>query len=121
MKPERTRENQKEHLTRTGEPRGGARKAGPVRGPAGGGPQDERTSSAAARAAMPPAPPGEMPREEVTKIRAVSDAMARLGDKTDPIALAAEIKSRARIEISPEEVASIQQELNRGCESAAES
>jgi hypothetical protein len=66
---------------------------------------------ASPRAVMPPAPPGESPALEVLKMRAVSDAMTRLGERTDPAALAAEVRIHAGIDLPPEDVAAIQAEL----------
>lgn len=68
---------------------------------------------ASPRAVMPPAPPGEMPALEVMKLRAVSEAMTRLGERTDPAALAADVRARAGIDLPPKDVEAIQAELIR--------
>jgi hypothetical protein len=47
----------------------------------------------------------------VARIRAVSEALTRLGDKADERALAAHIKSAAGIDLTDEEVAAIRTQL----------
>jgi hypothetical protein len=64
-----------------------------------------------AAGALPPAPPGELPAEAVARVRAVSEALARLGDKADERALAKHIKSATGLDIRIEEVAALKQQL----------
>jgi hypothetical protein len=61
--------------------------------------------------AMPPAPPGELPSEEVARIRAISDALTQLGDGADARALAAHVKVHAGLDLNAEEVAALQRQL----------
>jgi hypothetical protein len=62
-------------------------------------------------AALPPAPPGELPAEAVARSRAVSEALARLGDKADARALAEHVRSATGLDLRVEEVAAIKREL----------
>jgi hypothetical protein len=71
----------------------------------------ENKPAAPVAAAMPPAPPGESPPEAVAQIRAVSEALTRLGDRADERALAAHVKSATGIDLSTEEVAAIRGQL----------
>jgi hypothetical protein len=61
--------------------------------------------------ALPPAPPGELPAEAVAHARAVSEALARLGDKADERALAEHVRSATGLDLRVEEVAAIRREL----------
>lgn len=65
------------------------------------------------KAAMPPAPPGEMPGRDVRKITAVADAVTRLGEQADHAAVAAAVRSDAGIDLTIEEVAAIRAEMER--------
>jgi hypothetical protein len=62
-------------------------------------------------AALPPAPPGELPAEAVARARAISEALARLGDGADERALAAHVKSATGLDLHIEEIAAIKREL----------
>jgi hypothetical protein len=64
-----------------------------------------------AAAALPPAPPGELPAEAVARVRAVSEALARLGDKADEQALAKHVKSATGLNLPVEEITAIKREL----------
>jgi hypothetical protein len=66
---------------------------------------------------MPPAPPGESDRRSVEKTRAVSDALARLGDEADPEDLAEQVRVATGIDVGVEEVASIKSEIMKGLSS----
>ncbi len=65
------------------------------------------------KAAMPPAPPGEMPGREVRKITAVAAAVTRLGEHADNAAVAAAVRADAGIDLAIEEVAAIRAEMER--------
>jgi hypothetical protein len=67
--------------------------------------------SPAPAAALPPAPPGELPAEAVAHARAVSEALARLGDKADERALAEHVRSATGLDLPGEEIAAIRREL----------
>jgi hypothetical protein len=67
----------------------------------------------AVKAAMPPAPPGEMPGREVRKIAAVADAIAQLGERADHAAVAAAVRAAEGIDLTVEEVAAIRAEMER--------
>lgn len=68
---------------------------------------------------MPPAPPGESSPEAVEKTLAIADLLARLGPETEPRVLSEHLK-HAGLDVSPEEAATIQQELvKRGPHPAA--
>jgi hypothetical protein len=60
--------------------------------------------------AMPPAPPGELPPEEVLKTKIVAEALERFGDDTEVHVVVEHIKSLG-MDLSAEEVAAIRAEL----------
>ncbi len=68
-------------------------------------------STLPAEAAMPPAPPGEMPPESVAKIKAVQDGLTEYGNEIDAEALARHIRTTAGVRIQAEEVAAIMRQL----------
>jgi hypothetical protein len=62
-------------------------------------------------AAMPPAPPGEMPPEAVAKIKAVQDALTEYGNEVDAETLARHIRAIAGVRIEVAEVAALKRQL----------
>jgi hypothetical protein len=61
---------------------------------------------------MPPAPPGESPPEAVGKTMAVADLLTRLGPDAEPGELVEHLR-RSGLDISPEEVTAIRDELRK--------
>src|SRR5262245_48665723 len=60
---------------------------------------------------LPPAPPGESPREAVSKTRAVGEVLTQLGHDADPREVAEQVRAAYGIDLSVEEAAAIKHEL----------
>jgi hypothetical protein len=65
----------------------------------------------ASSVAMPPAPPGESSPAAVDRTRAVSEALARLGDEADARQLADRVRATWGLTLSVDDIETIRHEL----------
>jgi hypothetical protein len=71
----------------------------------------KQENAEAARVVMPPAPPGESAPAAVDRTRAVSDALAELGNDADVRTIVNHIHTTRNLGLSEDEVATIQKTL----------
>jgi hypothetical protein len=60
---------------------------------------------------MPPAPPGESPREAVNRTRLIAEALVELGEGADAVRLVKHLQSRHGVVLVVEEVELVRREL----------
>ena len=70
---------------------------------------------------MPPAPPGESHPAAVDRTRAISEALAQLGDNADAHKVADHVRATWGLTLSDEEVETIRRELRTHADPASQS
>jgi len=80
--------------------------------------QDPAARAVPPPVAMPPAPPGESSPAAVDRTRAVSDALAQLGDEADARQVADHVRATWGLALSDEDIETIRRELRTHAEPA---
>lgn len=83
--------------------------------------QDPAARAVPPQVVMPPAPPGESSPAAVDRTRAVSQALAQLGDDADAREVADHVRATWGLTLSAEDVETIRRELRTHAEPAPQS
>ncbi len=83
--------------------------------------QDPAARAVPPKVVMPPAPPGESPPAAVDRTRAVSEALAQLGDEADARQVADHVRATWGLTLSVDDVETICRELRTHAQPAPQS